>query len=113
MQYQETDTPGIFKIVVFAGANAGVRDLDVIFSYDNKIVSPIDTIDNSLVTIVDEDTTNFPIVVTAKDNRNTLYTLTTPLWKINGTRTALRVGVYITSTTNITQSFSLKSMYEV
>jgi hypothetical protein len=113
LQYQETDTPGVFKIVIFAAADVGVRDLDVIFSYDNQIVNPIDTFDNSLVTIINEDTNSYPIVVTAKDTRNNLYTLTTPLWLIHNTRTSLRVGVYITNTTNVTQSFSSKSMFEV
>ncbi len=120
LKMESVGTTGAYKLVISAGATNGIQACDVILSYDNTILTPIRkskilaaTPIIETVPISDEAAVVTPFNITAMDTDDTLYAQTTPLWKVHGSRTAFRTGVYIASASSVSQSFSLDSMFEM
>ena len=113
VKYEETSVNNVFKMVIYAKSNLGVKAIDVILSYDNTVVVPVKRADNTPLTILDEGKNKEPVKIVALDANGDIYSSPQALWKVHGTRTASRIGAFIDDSSLVVLTNELMPVYEI
>ena len=87
---------GAYKLVFRAAAPSNIQLLDVMFSFDNTIMRPVNAVNQAeLINPVNNGSVSLaPFRALAKDGEGTVFSLVTMGWRINGNRTAFHISAY-------------------